>query len=90
VTSSCPLIGLELESLGLLPGEDLPAKVTVGGRLLEDWVLQLQVLHNAAWTKIKVLLDNLHELVPALGAGAVVKHGHRQRLSDSDSVGNLN
>ena len=45
---SCSLIGLELESLGLLPGKDLPTKVTVGGRLLEDWVLQLQVLHNAA------------------------------------------
>ena len=37
------LIG-ELESLGLLPGEDVSPEVSVGGGLLEDGVLQLQVL----------------------------------------------
>ena len=36
----------ELESL--LPGEDVTPEVSVGGGLLEDGVLQLQVLHNAA------------------------------------------
>ena len=38
----------ELESLGLLPGEDVTPEVSVGGGLLEDGVLQLQVLHDAA------------------------------------------
>ena len=37
------LIGLELEGLGLLPGEDVPAEMSVAGGLLEDRVLQLQV-----------------------------------------------
>ena len=40
------LTSLELESLGLLPGEDVAAEVSVGGWLLEDWVLQLQVLQT--------------------------------------------
>jgi len=37
------LVGLELEGLGLLPGEDVPAEMSVAGGLLEDRVLQLQV-----------------------------------------------
>ena len=34
---------LEFECLGLLPGEDIAAKMAVRAGLLEDWVLQLQV-----------------------------------------------
>ena len=37
------MIGLVLEGLGLLPSEDVPPKVSVAGRLLEDGVLQLQI-----------------------------------------------
>ena len=66
-----------------------PSEVSVGGGLLEDGVLQLQVLDDAAGPQVKVLLDDLHELLLALGAGAVIKHGDGERLSHADGVGNL-
>ena len=36
---------------------------TIAGGLLEDWVLQLEVLHDAAGTQVKVLLHNLVQLL---------------------------
>ena len=56
---------------------------------MEDRVLQLEVLDDAAGPEVEVLLDNLHELLLALGPGAVIKHGDRQGLRNSDGVGNL-
>jgi len=67
-------INLELEGLGLLPSEDFTTKMTIGSRLLENWILKLEVLDNTAWSEVEVLLDNLHELLGALGAGSVVKN----------------
>ena len=43
---------LELESLRLLPGEDIASEMAVAGGLLEDGVLQLEVLHDAARPEI--------------------------------------
>ena len=80
---------LVFELLGLLPGEDLTAKVTIGGRLLEDGVLQLEILDNAARSEVKVVLDNLHELLGGLGSSSVVKHSDREGLSNTNSVGHL-
>ena len=51
-----------------------PSEVTVCGGLLEDWVLQLEVLDNAAGPEVEVLLNNPHEFLLGLGPGAVVKH----------------
>jgi len=72
------LTTLELQSLGLLPGEDFTTEVSVGGGLLEDGVLQLEVLDNAARSEVEVLLDNLHQLLLALGACAVIKQRQRE------------
>ena len=83
------LLSLVLELLGLLPGEDVPAEVAVGGGLLEDGRLQLEVLDDAAGAEVEVLVDDLHELLLALGGGAVVHHGHGEGLGNADSVGNL-
>ena len=63
--------------------------MTVSSRLLEDGVLELEVLDDAAGSQVEVLLDNLHELLLAPGAGAVVKHGDRQGLGHANGVGNL-
>ena len=63
--------------------------MTVCSGLLEDWILQLEVLDDAAGPEVEVLLDNLHELLLALGPGAVIKHGDREGLRNSDGVGNL-
>ena len=84
---------------------------TVAGGLLEDGVLQLQVLHDAAGPEkvnlvnvlsipkvsrycltipqVKVLLDNLVQLCAGLSSSAVVKDCDRERLSNTDSIGNL-
>ena len=37
-------------------------KPTIAGGLLEDWVLQLEVLHDTARTQVKVLLHDLVQL----------------------------
>ena len=46
-------------------------------------------LDNTAGSKIKVLLDNLHELLSGLGPGAVVEHGDGEWLGHSNGVGDL-
>ena len=46
---SGPKSTLKLEVLGLFPGEDVPAEVTVAGGLLENGVLQLQVPGKKLW-----------------------------------------
>ena len=63
--------------------------MTVSSRLLEDGVLELEVLDDAAGPEVEILLDNLHELLLAPGAGAVVKHGDRQGLGHADGIRNL-
>ena len=61
----------------------------VGGGLLEDGVLQLEVLDNATGSEVEVLLDNLHQLLLALVACAVIKHGDGERLRNTNGVRNL-
>lgn len=80
---------LEDEGLGLLPGEDVTPEVTIAGGLLEDWVLQLEVLHDTAGTQVKVLLHDLVQLRAGLSSGAVVEDSDGKRLSHTDGVGDL-
>ena len=79
-------INLKLEGLGLLPSEDFTTEMTIGGRLLENRIFELEVLDDAARSEVEVLLDNLHELLGALGTSSVVKNSDRKRLSHSNSV----
>ena len=46
-------------------------------------------LDNAAWSKIKVLLHNLHEFLGGLGPGPVVEDGDGEGLGHPDGVGDL-
>jgi len=80
---------LEDEGLRLLPGEDVTPEVTLAGGLLEDWVLQLEVLHDTAGTQVKVLLHDLVELRAGLSSGAIVEDSDGQGLSHTDGVGDL-
>ena len=80
---------LELELLGLLPGEEIAAEVSVAGGLLEDGRLQLQVLDDPARPQVEVLLHDLGQLGAALAAGAVVEHGDGEGLGDADGVRDL-
>ena len=54
---------LKFKSLGLFPSEDVTAKVTIRGSLLENGVLELEILYNTAWPQVKVLLDNFHKFL---------------------------
>ena len=45
--------------------------MTVGGRLLEYRVLQLEVVDNAAGPEVEVLLDKLRQLLLVLGAARI-------------------
>jgi len=54
---------LELELLGLLPGEFLVGEVTVLSGLEVDGVAEVELLVDDTWAEVEVVLDNLDELV---------------------------
>jgi len=68
-------VGLEFQSLGLFPGENVPAEVAVARSLLEDRGLQLQVLDDAARSEVEVVLDDFCQLGCRLLGGSVVHDG---------------
>jgi len=80
---------LEVQLLWPLPSEDLPAKVAVRGRLLEDGSLQVEVLDNPAGSQVEVLAHDLSQLLVALRTGPVVHDGDGQRLGYADSIRHL-
>lgn len=80
---------LELEGLGLLPGEFLVGEVTVLGGLEVDGLGQIQLLDNDTGTEVKVVTDDLDELIGGLGGGAVGLDEDGQRLSNTNGVGEL-
>ena len=80
---------LELQLLGLLPGELLVGEVTVPGRLVVDGVGQVQLLDDDTGTHVKVVLDDLDKLVRGLVGGAVGLDEEGEGLGDTDGVGKL-
>ena len=54
---------LELESLWLLPVEVLVGEVAVLGRLVVDWLDEVELLNNDTRSQIEVLVDDLDKLV---------------------------
>lgn len=58
---------LELEGLWLLPWEALVGEVTVLGGLVVDGLGKVEVLDNDTRTKVKVVTDDLNQLVRGLG-----------------------
>lgn len=55
-----------------------------------DWVDQVELLHDDARPQVKVVPDDLDELVRSLVRGAVCLNEHGQGLGDTDGVGELN
>ena len=81
---------LELERLGLLPGEALVGtKVAVLGSLEVDGAVQVELAHNDTRTEVKVAADDLDELSRGLVRGAVSVDIDGQRLSNTNGVGEL-
>jgi hypothetical protein len=77
---------LELELLGLLPGELLVGEVTVLSGLEVDGVDEVKLLDNDTGAEVEVVLDNLDELVRGLVGGTVCLNEEREGLGDTDSV----
>jgi len=80
---------LELELLGLLPGEGLVAEVTVLSSTVVDGVGEVKLLDNDTGTEVKVLVDDLDELLGGLVGGTVVLNEEREGLGDTDGVREL-
>ena len=80
---------LELELLGLLPGEGLVAEVTVLGSTVVDGVGEVELLDNDTGTEVEVLADDLDKLLGVLVGGTVVLNEERERLGDTDGVREL-
>lgn len=83
-------LGLELEGLGLLPGEALVgAKVAVLGRLEVDGLGKVELLDNDTGAEVEVGADDLDELIRVLLRGAVGVDVDRQGLRNTDGVREL-
>ena len=80
---------LELEGLGLLPGEVGVGEVAVLGGLAVDGVDEVELLDNDTGAHVEVGLDDLDELGGALVGGAVGLDEDGERLSDTNGVGEL-
>lgn len=80
---------LELELLGLLPGELLTAKVTVSSGLLIDGTEQIELLDDDTGTEVKVLTDDLDKLLIGSGTSAVGIDEDGEGLGNTDGVREL-
>lgn len=80
---------LELESLGLLPGEVLVGEVTVLGGLVVDGLGQVKLADNDTGAEIKVAANDLDELVRRLLRSAVGVDVDGERLRNTNGVGEL-
>ena len=80
---------LELEGLGLLPGEVGVGEVTVLGSLAVDGVGEVKLLDDDTGTHVEVGVDDLNELRGALLRGAVGLNEDGERLGDTNGVGEL-
>jgi hypothetical protein len=63
--------------------------VTVLGGLVVDGVGQVELLDNDTGAEVKVVEDDLDKLLRALVRGAVRLNEERQRLSNTNGVGQL-
>lgn len=81
---------LELESLGLLPGEALVGtKVAVLGSLEVDGAVQVELADNDTRSHVEVVTDDLDELLRGLLGGTVGVNVDREGLGDTNGVGQL-
>lgn len=83
------IIQLELELLGFLPSEALVGKVAVFGRLGVNGVREVELLHDNTRAKVKVIKDDVNELIRALVGGAIGLNKEGEGLCHTDGVRQL-
>ena len=78
---------LILKRLGLLPSELFASEVSISSRLEVSRLLELEVADEATWAQVKVVLDNLNELLLGFALGGVVRLDvDREWLSNSNGI----
>lgn len=77
---------LELQGLGLFPGEALVAEVAVLGGLVVDGVGEVQLLDNDTRSEVKVVMDDLDQFSAGLVACAIRLDKQRQWLGNTNGV----
>lgn len=83
-------IYLELELLGLLPGEALVgAEVAVLGGLAVDGAVKVELTDNDTGSEVEVVSDDLDQLVRGLLGGAIRVDVDGEGLSNTDGVREL-
>ena len=80
---------LELEGLGLLPGEVGVGEVTVLGSLAVDGVGEVKLLDNDTGAHVEVGVDDLNKLLGAAVRGAVGLNEDGEGLGNTNGVGEL-
>lgn len=80
---------LELEGLGLLPGEVGVGEVTVLGSLAVDGVDEVELLDDDTRAHVEVGVDDINELLGALVRGAVGLDEDGEGLGNTNGVGEL-
>jgi hypothetical protein len=80
---------LELELLGLLPGELLVSEVTVLRGLVVDGVREVQLLNDDTRAHVEVGLDDVDKLVRGLVGGAIGLDEERERLGNTNGIREL-
>jgi hypothetical protein len=80
---------LELQLLGLLPGEFLVGEVAVLSGLEVDGVDEVEFLDDDTGAEVEVLIDDVYELIRRLVRGAVGLNKEGEGLCDTDGVGKL-
>jgi hypothetical protein len=83
------MVNLQREGLGLLPLEVLVREVAVLGCLAVDGVGEVEFLDDDTGAEVKVLEDDLNELVGGLIGGAVGLDEDGEGFGDTDGIGEL-
>jgi hypothetical protein len=73
-------VHLELELLGLLPGEVLVGEVAVSGRSVVDGVRQVEFLDDDTGTQVEVVADHLNKFLRRPLRGAIRLDEEREGL----------
>lgn len=76
---------LELELLGLLPGELESTEVSSGSGGSVDGLLEIELLDDHSGLEVEVVLDDLDQLLVGLAGSAVRVNKDGQRLGDTCS-----
>ena len=75
-----------LKLLGLFPTELIPTEMAIARSLAVNGILESQILNNFAWPQVKVVIDNLQQLLGSVVGCAVMEDGNTGGLGHSNGI----